>query len=268
MSYHYTSFSKIRFYFFYVFYKVIVFHECKIGRIKIYKAEIFWFINHILKTNLAIGSESKTNYFETIFGKFTVPSDLLSTITVSPAFERLDINFVTNRIDQMLKKKHRVLFVDIGANFGLYSVLIGNKYKKRNVEIISFEPNTTYLTHPTYSLLKKNIEQNKIKKIELHKKGIGSKNTKNKNKIGISTVTLDSVLTKKHLSKYDCVVYKIDVDDYVIDVLKGCGKCIENSKYALLLVEDFVDKKSINLLAKKYSFVAKLTSYNSFWEKK
>lgn len=266
-TFTYSFSEKTLFVLSYIYYKLTVFHDCKSGSSIIYRAEVMWLLNQLLGTKFKLNKNS-TNDFVTKFGKFTVPGDVLSTITVSPAFERRDINYLLKNIQVMVDKKQKVLFVDIGANFGLYSIIIGNAFKRKKVDIIAFEPNTTYLTHPTFSLLKKNIEQNHIKNIRAIKKGIGSKNTIKKNKIGITTVTLDSVVKPSVLKKYDMVVMKIDVDDFVLDVLKGVEKCVSTSGEALLLVEDFVDKKAINVLERKYIFDKKLTSYNSFWIKK
>jgi len=261
----YNVLSKIKFYINYVFYRLIIILECKKGFLRIYLAESIWIINQIFKTHYKLPNLFATKYFETIFGKFSIPSDLVSTIEVSPAFEREDINYLIKLISAEVSKKNKILFVDIGANFGLYSVVIGNKFKRKNLDIIAFEPNTTYLNLPTYAYLKQNIKLNNLKKVKVHKIGIGSRNTKTPNKEGFTTRTLDTVLGINFFKKYDVVFIKLDVDDFVVDALKGIQNSVNNIKKTILLVEDFVDKKSIEYLSQNYDFNKKLSTYNSFW---
>jgi hypothetical protein len=68
------------------------------------------------------------------------------------------------------------------------------------------------------------------------------------------------------LRKYDHVYIKVDVDDNALDVLKGINKAVSSMKKATLLVEDFVDARSVDFLEDNYRFIGKKTVYNSFWE--
>lgn len=261
----FNSLDKIKFYLSYVYYKLFAFREIKKGTLSIYTAELLWGMNQLFKTKFSMPKLFHKDYFETKFGKFYIEPDLVSTIAVSPAFEREDINYLCKQIKEKTKKGKKVLFIDIGANIGLYSVIIGRMFKK--VDIIAFEPGTSYLSVPSYNLLKRNILINNIKNIRIYKIGIGSKNSKTKNKEGFLTKTLDTVIGKKFFQKYDSVFIKLDVDDFVLDALKGIVASVENGNDTTLLVEDFVDKRSITFLNKNYSFDRKLSTYNSFWKK-
>lgn len=264
-KYKFNLVSKCFFYFSYLFYKLILFFECKVGRRRLYLAELIWTLNQFFGLHILLPNILKRDYFETKFGKFYIVPDLVSTIAISPAFERTDVNYLLKLVGKAVKKKKKILFVDIGANIGYYSVIVGKKFKK-NIEIIAFEPSTSYLSLPSYDLLNNNIKLNHIKNIKIFKIGIGSKNTKQKNKAGFSTRTLDSVLGKNYFKKFDEVYIKLDVDDFAIDALKGIKECVNRGKNITLLVEDFVDKKTPDYLEKNsYVFLKKISPYNSFW---
>ena len=265
-NFNFNIISKLNFYFFYACYKLLIPIEVKEGRVNIIATELIWVISKFLKFKpFLIGSRS---YYETKFGKFYITPDLISTIAVSPAFERRESDRLIKLIEEDLKNKKKVLFVDVGAYFGDYTVKIGNRFKKyKNLDIIAFEPDTYYLSDPTFNLLRKNVRLNNIKNIKLYKVGLGAKNAKKKNKVGIVTKRLDSVLDKKYLNKYENVYMKLDVDGYEKSVLMGAKLFIRNSKTLTLLVEDFVDNKIINYLENDFEFISKPSVYNSFWVK-
>jgi hypothetical protein len=261
-NFKFTNYSKFIFIIKYIYHKITLFKDVKRGVRKIYLAELIWLVNQIFKIRLSLPNIFNDKYFVTKYGKFYVTNDLISTVTVSPAFERRDIEMLLDLIATKIKNKKNLLFIDIGANFGLYTVIVGNRFKGKNIKIVSFEPNTTYLSSPAFNLLKSNIKLNNIKNVKLYKLGIGSKKMKIKD---FDIAPLSSVLTKNTIKKYDSIFIKLDVDDYVLDALVGIQDCVDNSKEVILLVEDFVDKNSIKYLDKNWKFIDKLTSYNSFW---
>lgn len=261
------KYSKIKFYLSYFYFKLRIPFDVKVGWLTVLTAEIIWLLNNVFKTNFNLPNFLKRDYFETIFGKFYVTPDLVSLITVSPAFERLDTDFLDSLIQDSIKKG-KVLLVDIGAYFGDYSIRYANKYKKnKNLSIYAFEPGTEYLSESTLDQLTKNIKLNNCKNIKVFKFGIGSR--KEKNKIGINVVPLDLVLTKEDFSQFDKVFIKLDIDDFVVDGLKGIQKSTEKFDEVILLVEDFVKPKETFkfLKANNYKFISKSTPYNSFWIK-
>lgn len=262
------NYSKNKFYISYIYYKLRIPLDVYEGRKNILVAELIWLINNIFKKKHEIPKVFKKNYFITKFGKFYITPDVISMITVSPAFERLDTDRLENMIAKELSNKKRVLVIDIGAYFGDYCIRIGNKFSRnKNLQIIAFEPGTEYLSSSTLEQLKKNIKVNNLKNVKIYSFGIGSKS--GKNKIGILTKPLDSVL-KSEYNKYDSVFIKLDIDDFVIDGLMGIQKSVDKFKNVTLLVEDFVkQKETVNYLKKNnYDLTVKLTPYNSFWIKK
>ncbi len=260
--------SKISFFVKYLFYKIFLFRDVKTGLLALYLAESVWLLNKIFKIDVKLPQKFMSSYYETIFGKFHITPDLLSMIAVSPAFEREDVEYLLGIMGKELSSKKKLLFLDIGAYFGLYTVAVGNKFKQyTNLEIIAFEPGTDYLSLPTFDLLRKNIAINHINRVKLKRIGIGSR--KHVNKFGMKIDTLDSILGQKYLKNFDEIFIKMDIDDFVIDGLKGILKSTEIGKKVYLLVEDFVKlPETVSFLEKnKFQFITKISSYNSFWVK-
>ncbi len=265
--YHYSVISKIRFYFSYIVYKIILFKDVKKGLSRIYLAECIWFLNQFFLLDLKLPEWFKTNYFVTKFGKFYIEPDLLSTISISPAFEREDINYLLKLLGNEINSSKKVLFLDVGANMGLYSVIVGNAFRNK-IDILAFEPGTSYLSVPSLTLLEKNLKVNKLLRVNMYPIGIGSENSKKNNKEGFKTKRLETIIGVSYFKKYDSVFIKVDVDDFAVDALKGIEDNVKCGKKVTLLVEDFVDPKTIPYMSKKYSFLKKISTYNSFWVSK
>ena len=81
-------------------------------------------------------------------------------------YEDKQINYLINKI----KKFNPSIFLDIGCNSGLYSLIIAKNFPK--LKILSFEP-----VQETFLKFKKNIKLNKkIKNIKPYNFGLSSKN--------------------------------------------------------------------------------------------
>ena len=145
------------------------------------------------------------------------------------------------RIDKLhlfSKKINSEILIDIGANIGFYSILSSSRFG----QIYSFEPNER-----NFKVLKKNIENNKLKNIKILNFGlgeneevlIGNSNTKGKlfqtsgfainkdNKKG------ERVLVKKGDDvlqfKNKILTIKTDVEDFEFFVLKGLKSTLINN---------------------------------------
>jgi hypothetical protein len=240
--------------------------EVKIGKTELILTELNWVLSKFFKFKPSL--VGRRSYYETRFGKFFINPDLKSTITISPSFERREINILLQLIKSDLKAKKKILFIDIGAFYGLYTVVVANEFKKnRNLEIVAFEPDTNYLSRPTFAHLKKNIKTNGIRIVRLYHLGLGSKNTSIPNKVGVKTKKLDTILSSKYAKKFDRIYFKIDVDGYEKSVLEGASNFIRSADSITLLIEDFVDHRIIKYLAKDFEFLEKPSLYNSFWIK-
>ena len=162
--------------------------------------------------------------------------------------EDKEIYFIEKFFSYILKNKKKVFFVDIGANFGLYSIYLGKKYS--NSLIHAFEPNKE-----ASFLLKKNKIYNKLDNIKIHETALSYKtgftsfqNSNNEstynyiqqninNKINkIKVKTLDNFL-KENKTSIDIV--KIDVEGAEYQVLLGALKMLNNKKNKpkLIMVE-------------------------------
>lgn len=139
------------------------------------------------------------------------------------------------------------VFVDIGAHFGLYSIILA-KYK--NSRVYAFEP-TSY----SAEVFLKNIKYNLVdEKIDVIQKAVSSKigqsvfyvqdtpgavsnsivdywhSNENKNKVLIEVVTIDSFFNN---IKYDFL--KIDAEGAEYDVLLGAIETIKKYKPKMIL---------------------------------
>lgn len=133
------------------------------------------------------------------------------------------------------------IFVDIGANLGKYSVIVGRQLNKKG-EVVAIEP------HPyNFRMLKKNIKLNKLDNVILKKMacskskdildlyldevglcGGGGHSLVKKmgnNKISVKVDTLDNILKELGIKKIDLI--KIDVEGAEVDVLKGTVKTLK-----------------------------------------
>jgi FkbM family methyltransferase len=139
--------------------------------------------------------------------------------------------------------ENKNLFIDIGSNFGTYTILALKK-KKYN-KVISFEPNKE-----VFLLLKKNVELNKLEEFTtLENIGLGEKEKEvyfkcEKNHTGVSRIvkekteenikikiiSLDIYLLKNNINSKDIDFIKIDVEGYEKNVLEGMKKTLNQLK--------------------------------------
>ena len=145
-------------------------------------------------------------------------------------------------------KKINFLFMDVGANFGYWSVLISSKkYNKK--EVIALEP-----LKSNYNYLKKNMLDNK-NRFKVSNIGIGEKKKYSKiyysnetsnvgasmhkgsnKKINYQIIkidTIDNILSNEKRKKY---VIKLDVEGNEINAIKGAKKTL--NKDCLIIYED------------------------------
>ena len=188
--------------------------------------------------------------------------------------------FLTNKYEESqfsfliynMKKNKSKVFIDIGANSGLYSLLVAKKIK--DIDIIAFEP-----IKDTVNKFIRNMKINKLEnKIKLYNFGLSdtSRNTKMKtlNKFGYnqsagytpsnegqnsaSLVKGDSILNFKKLN----LAIKVDVEGYEAYVLKGLFNLINKNKI-FLQIEIFNKniKKTTSFLEKNnFTFVKKINN--------
>jgi FkbM family methyltransferase len=188
-------------------------------------------------------------------------------------YEEKQIKFLCGWI----KKNKPNIFIDIGANFGVYSLRISKLFQM--LKVISFEPVLT-----TFNKLKMNIKINNLgKRIKTYNVGLSNANglkkmvaLKRRNYIqsgGFSFNIPKRKLTDEEITQYNKtikgdellkfkkkkIVVKIDVEGYENKVLLGIKNLLKNNKI-LLQIEIFDDNfKKINkfLLEKRFKLINK-----------
>lgn len=155
-------------------------------------------------------------------------------------FETIEIEFVKNNF------KDGQTFIDIGANFGVYSVYVSKNFL--NSKIHSFEP-----LPETYGILEQNISHNDCKNIKANNKGLSfkkdelyftndqyagnhivmnPKNTNNLTKVDVEI--LDDYVMTNGIDKVHFI--KCDVEGAERLVLQGAKNTIEKH-HPIILIE-------------------------------
>jgi len=276
----YPLYSKYKFYFTYAYYKLTTPFECKNFRLKILFNE-FSFLFYTLGFGKLNSKYITKILLKTKFGNFKIRDIGIDKNIASPAFERLDLEELMRRINITLTRNHKVLFIDVGAGFGKYTVSIGTHFRKyRNkLTILSFEPEPE-----SFKLLNENVRLNNLKNVRTFRRALSDKTAiqtfyfydpmkmivsfPTNKKVHIRTDSLDSYW--KHFGKNNKteLFMVIDVEEHEVAVLKGCRKAIGMVKNATLLIEDSAtatSQKLLRYLSHNGVLLTKKTPYNSFW---
>ncbi|MFL2886942.1 MAG: FkbM family methyltransferase [Candidatus Pelagibacter sp.] len=233
--------------------------------------------------NLFGKNEIYFQYFDTRFkGNINEPID--KEIYLFNDYESEQIKIL---IKELNKKKYNY-FLDIGANLGLYSLIVSNKFS--NIKIKSFEPISNSIIK-----FKENIKLNpNSKNIEIFEYGLSDQNTKllmksykKKNYIqlggfGVASKgeNLNNLFTSyANFRKGDeilkieneSLVVKIDTEGHEEQVINGLKKIMIKNN-VLLQVEIFiknyerVNNLLTNLNFRKVSFVKNLEKIDYFYK--
>jgi len=187
----------------------------------------------------------------------------------------------------------KIIFWDIGANVGLYSIYAAQKHEA--IDIISFEPSTSNLR-----VLSRNISINnlfhkiKINQIPLCEKqntnlimyeseftegwsmntfgeqtDYQGKNFKSKQKYKIFGTNINFFIENKILDVPNYI--KIDVDGIEHKILRGGDKCLENRNLESISVEineNYLEQyNEVNRIMKNYNFVIKQKKHAKMFDK-
>lgn len=184
------------------------------------------------------------------------PDSYLSYLILRGDFERNELAF----FEQNLKKGN--IFIDIGANVGLFSLLASEK----GCQVYSFEP-----TPKTFDRLNENVDLNNYTNIQTF--NIALSNTKGETsmnvaengmdawnnlsteanedgfiKVKIKTDTLDNFI-QSHFPEFNQeIIIKMDVEGWEKFVITGGKKSLKNGKFLLMI--EFNDE---NFLKNDYS---------------
>tara|TARA_B100000945_G_C20296426_1_gene555886 strand:+ start:172 stop:954 length:783 start_codon:yes stop_codon:yes gene_type:complete len=211
------------------------------------------------------GNKINYNYFGVNFeGNIEEPMD--KEILLFEGYENFQINFLLKNIND-LKFDY---FIDVGANSGLYSLIVAKRFK--HISVKSFEP-----ISESVNKLKKNITLNTdIKNIEVFNFGLSNKNSKLLMKAlkkrdyiqkgGYGVVNKSDDLTNLHTEYAEFklgdevlnltdknIIIKIDTEGHEKNVLEGLKNIFINNKIFLQI--EIFDKNysTINQLIESYN---------------
>jgi len=276
-------FNKVRFYLDYILYKLLILpFEVKKPRLKFYIYEILYSALKLFNRKFMLPYPFKDNFINTKHGNFFIRTKTTDPVVISPAYERPDKKELLRIINKLINHKRKVLFVDIGANIGCYSIYVGKNCLNENLKILSIEASP-----PNYEILVKNIYFNNLNKIIepfniviwdkdnvkmsilYNEKIPGSSFVKEFQNVASYTVeskSLDALL-QDFIRKFDVLVLKIDVEGAEEKILKGGQKIIEKFEEVYLLIEAFKDETVSFLLNYEFKDFSRLTPYN-IWAKR
>ena len=235
--------------------------------------------------NLFQGVVKKAQYFGASFN-LHIDDWIQENIYFVSDYEHAELRFIKNQL------QHDDVFVDIGANIGVHS-LIASQILKEHGKVISFEA-----SKKNYLRLQEHIELNNAQNITAHHVAIAESEKEitlfyneqeaNKGMVSaygkkdalqetIKAVPLDSLLSE---TKIDFI--KIDIEGGEYDALRGMKNILQNQQPILLieLEEDIIAKTNyeiediLNFLSalqyKKYyiSNEGKLVAQNENFERK
>jgi FkbM family methyltransferase len=285
-QFRYRLKDKIAFYLEYFVFKVfLIWFEVKKPKLKMFFYELLYSAKKFFDYASLLPSPFRDDIIKTRFGIFKIRPNTVDMSNVSPAFERRDVNYLLGLIRKLKNDGKKILFVDVGADIGTFTITIGNAFRDYDkLSILAFEP-----AKSSYALLEENIKINNLhdkvkiykfalfnqdnREIEFHfnPEAPGSSGLKRSYSAAgsqkVITKTLDSVLSDK-VNAYDCLICKIDVEGVETEVVQGGENTLHSVKDIYLLVEDFINPSIINYLeTRNIGFLCKLTPYNSWWHK-
>lgn len=286
-GFRYTAFDRIFFFLSYLWYKVLIPFEMRKNRLGFWLYEFRYTMAKFRKYDTSPAYHGPGDVISTRFGEFKVRLGTSDASTVSPAFERLDINRLRTLIARLLSENKRVLFLDIGGDIGAYSIMVANSFADagNRLSIACFEP-----IDESRVLIEENCRRNTcaervrifpyalldtddtdaVIKLVVSAPGssaIGGEVAGEIREIKVHCKRLDSLMARE-IRDYDAVIMKIDVEGVEQEVLSGAPALLSSGKEIHLMVEDFIKPSIIAYLeATGWTFCKKLTDYNSWWRK-
>ncbi|MBY0538587.1 FkbM family methyltransferase [Patescibacteria group bacterium] len=165
------------------------------------------------------------------------------------------------------------VFVDIGANRGLYSIIAPTRYSY--AEVIAFEPNPEVV-----HILRENISLNNLtQKITVHDYALGSNTStvsftcdplhkgggrivdiQSDNILQVPVRVFDDVVSIDKASKISFI--KIDTEGFELEVLAGMSRTLTNMLPGSCLMIESSTPDDVNQLVSAYNFKLEKTSHH------
>jgi FkbM family methyltransferase len=184
------------------------------------------------------------------------PDDVIGNELILRRFEWLQIPAMLNACRELRPRA----FIDIGANFGLYTCIIGRQ--RLAEQLIAFEPNRAVIGR-----LQEHIARNGVHGVEIHRTAVGAAPHKaalllgapgfdaltsvvaapaeaEKSGDAIDVVTLDETLSFSG----EALVFKIDVEGYELEVVAGAREIFARN-YGYAQIECFDEARAKTLIA-------------------
>lgn len=280
-AFSYSRLSKLAFYGSYFWYKLILPLEVRSPRFSMWFYEIMYTLHKFIDYEYCRPWRGRGDVITTRFGAFRVRRNTADAANVSPAFERRDLNRLLGLIADLTGSGKKVLFLDVGGDIGTYSITVANRFQSGGVRVCCFEP-----VPASCELIRDNIarnggadrielfdvalmdERNDDLTISLNAEAPGSSGIAGEGQdLHVRADRLDHLLASQ-LDGIDAVVMKIDVEGAEKNVLEGAAGLLQQPVDVFLMVEDFIDSSIIEFLENRgWSFMEKLTDYNSWWVK-
>jgi FkbM family methyltransferase len=270
-----STYFKLRYYIAFTYYKLRILTDCAEGKRRLYLAELLHVWNVLRHTNREMPGYNHIQTISTIFGTYKFIGDNYGYSIMSPAFERPDKELFIRLIQKSLRRGKRVLYLDVGAYAGDYTVGVLKFIRNKKLTTFAFEPDPVH-----FSLLKENLRLNHIKKVRAYNLGLGNKiktvqmkgYKKIKDTVEVATVpyamkTLDSLLPASYYKKFDEIFVKIDIEGHEAEAFDGARYLLKSHKKICVMIEDCVNPSIIAYLSNHaFRQTAKITPYDSFWE--
>lgn len=278
-----TGTQLARFYGGYAWAKTLpLWREVSSPKLELMLYELWWSVGRLVKARQPNAPWLfRSDRVVTSRGSFRIRPNSMDILCVSPAFERADYLHLLRLLTQLIEVEgRRVLFLDVGAGVGDYTITVGNRFRaSERLTIAAFEPLESSL-----ELLRANISDNGLAAIttvfpvaaynddevglsfgvDPNDAGSSALVEASSGAIRVTGARIDSCL-KALLPETDVVVMKIDVEGSERQVLEGAAELLRTTE-AHVMVEDFVDDSIIDYLTSiGASFQAKHTPYNSWW---
>lgn len=177
----------------------------------------------------------------------------------------------------LLRKRadNETVFLDIGANVGLYSIALADKVG----DVIAFEPHPFTASRCRKNFSINNLSENNVKEIALSSRSekiffsdYGGSSTVNKiveqseNTIEVQAMTLDEFASLNNFSKEIKYLMKIDVEGFELEVLKGAQNFLKDYNIEAIVFECFGHQKElVSVILEKHGFKISRLSTNNYY---